>query len=196
MMFYLLPLLSFIVGWLFFFIILKFFFSKRENAKLNFIAILNANKAELGKHAGIIVQQKLLESGLIKSKIEDPALMDSIRPGIEKYISYFIEEKLVKKYPMIALIGGDEVISKIKNNLIVELDIVIPQIILKYATTLQEKISLNEIVEKEVMKISAVEIQDILLKKASKLFQLIPLIGGALGLIISLISIMILKGNF
>lgn len=196
MIIYLLPILSFGIGWLFFFFILKIYFNRNQNSNFNFLALFNAHKEELAKTTGNLVQNKFLESDIIKSKIEDPALMDSIRPGIEKYISYFIEEKLVKKYPIIAMMGGDDIVAKIKTNLLTELDVVIPQILLKYTSTLQEKIALNEIVQKEIMKISASEIQEIILKKANKLFQLIPVLGGIVGLIVGLISIFVLKGNF
>lgn len=195
MIIYLLPLLFFGIGWLFFFIILKIFFNKRKNGKYNFLAIFNTHKEGLASTIGNLVQKKFFESDVLKSKIEDPTLMDSIRPGIEKYLNYFIEEKLVKKYPIITMMG-DDIVAKIKTNLLVELDVVIPQIIIKYASSLQEKIAINAIVHKELLKISALEVQEALLIKGNKFIQLIPILGGILGFITGLLSILAIKGSF
>src|SRR5690606_18175708 len=129
------------------------------------VGILKANKANLASKAGIVVQEKFLDANLLKSKIEDPALLESIKPGLEKYINYFLEDKLVKKYPIITMIGGDEIVGKIKSNILDELDIVLPQLILKYANTLQEKIPVKEIVVREVMKISELKLQELVLQK-------------------------------
>lgn len=196
MIIYLIPIGSFIIGWLFFYLLLKIFFSKSGNRKLTFLGILKSQKPNLAKNAASLVQKKVLESNVLKLKIEDPALMQSIKPGIEQYITYFLEEKLVKKYPIITVIGGDEIVGKIKKNLLEEMDLVIPQLLLKYAHTIQEKIPIKEIVEKEILKISELEVQTLVLQKTKSYLLYFPLLGGILAFIISMISMLILKAYF
>jgi len=158
--------------------------------------VLRSQKKGLALEAGKIVQQKFLNSEVIKNKLEDPAVFQSIQPGIEKYITYFLEEKLIKKYPIINMLGGDELIGKIKKNLLEEMEFVIPQVLQKYAGTLQEKIPIDEIVQNEIMQISEARVQRIFLQKSKKYLGFIPLAGAISGLLIGLILILLLKANF
>ena len=137
---------------------------------------------------GAVVANELLHFNEIADKIKDPAQLANVMPDIEKHIDVFLNVRLKEKLPVISMFVGSGTLDKIKEGLLEEINLMLPEVIGKYADSLGEKIDVQKMVTDKVNNFSSDKLEEVLLAVMKKEFRFIELIGGVFGFLIGLIQ--------
>ncbi len=69
----------------------------------------------------------------LKEKLSDPARLAIVKPLIEQHVHTFMHIKLQEKLPVIAMFASPDMLAKIKDGLLEEIDLLLPEVIDQYA---------------------------------------------------------------
>jgi len=177
---YFFPIIAAVVGWLFNLTFINYLFSKIIPGKMPAIAGL----------AGRYASDKVLNMGVIAAKITDPANLAEMKPFIEEHIDNFLKVKLKEKMPAVAMFVGDKTLDAMKGNLMEEIDILLPNLLQKYAGNLGEKINIQAMLTE---KLNALPVADMLAQNLKREKMLFQLFGALSGLVIGILFIVFSK---
>jgi uncharacterized membrane protein YheB (UPF0754 family) len=147
---YILPLLSAITAWLLCLLGLKIMMRRLYNQRT---AI--ANKVAQS------FSGDLLNAASIKQKITDPAKLTAVKPMIEAHVTTFLNIKLQEKLPVIAMFASADMLEKIKEGLMEEIDLLLPEVIEQYVATLVPEMDTSAIISKKAEAISEEQLKNI-----------------------------------
>lgn len=175
---YFFPVIAAIIGWLFNLSFINYLFGK----------VLPSRMPAIAGKAGRYASDKVLNMDVIAAKITDPANLAEMKPFIEQHIDTFLKVKLKEKMPAIAMFVGDKTLDSMKVSLMDEIDILLPNLLQKYAGNLGEKINIESILIAKINELPVAELLNKNLKKEKKLFELWGALGGfVIGLVLVLI---------
>lgn len=80
-----------------------------------------------------IVQEMATGTGL---RLTDPKTLHSLRPMIEHHLDSFLRVKLKEKMPVIAAFIGENTIVKLKEGMMEEIEMLLPEVIARYTSSL------------------------------------------------------------
>jgi uncharacterized membrane protein YheB (UPF0754 family) len=177
---YSLPLIAAVIGWLFNLTFINYLFGKMIPSRMPAIA---------GK-AGRYASDKVLNMDVIAAKITDPANLAEMKPFIEQHIDTFLKVKLKEKMPAIAMFVGEKTLDTMKASLMDEIDVLLPNLLQKYAGNLGEKINIESVLISKINELPVAELLNKNLRKEKMMFQLFGALSGlVIGLVMVLISV-------
>ncbi len=189
--FWIQPLIAAFTGWFTTWIAFYMLFHPRK--AINVFGIKIQGIFPKRQHAfaaklGAVVANELLHFDEIADKIKDPKELEKVMPSIEKHIDVFLNVRLKEKLPVISMFVGQGMLEKIKEGLIEEINLMLPEVIGNYADSLAEKIDVQKMVTDKVNNFSSDKLEEVLLAVMKKEFRFIELIGGVFGFLIGLIQ--------
>lgn len=190
-MFYLQPFIAAFTGWFTTWIAIFMLFHPREPKRFFGITIQGVfpkRQKVFAAKLGSVVANELLHFNDIMQHIKDPSQLANLKPAIEMHVETFLQVKLKEKLPVISMFVGEGTLQKIKEGLMEEIDLLLPEIIGKYADNLSERVDIERMVTEKVSNFSSDKLEEILANVMSKEFRFVELIGGVLGFIIGLIQ--------
>lgn len=140
---------------------------------------------------GAVVGNELLHFNEIAEKIKDQEELAKLMPTIEQHIDLFLNHKIKEKMPMIAMFVGASTTQKIKDGLMEEIELMLPEVIANYADGLAHKINIENIVADKINNFSSDKLESILLAVMKKEFRFIELIGGVFGFLIGICQLLL-----
>ncbi len=138
---------------------------------------------------GAVVGKELLHFDEIANKIKDPEALAKVMPGIEAHIDTFLNEKLKEKLPIIGMFVGQGTMVKIKEGLLEEINLMLPEVIGQYADNLSQKIDVEKMVTEKINNFSSDKLEEILHSVLKKEFRLVELICGVFGFVIGCLQL-------
>ena len=138
---------------------------------------------------GRVVANELLNFDDIARQIKDPAQLEAVMPDIDKHVNTFLHEKLKEKLPVIAMFVGQGMLDKVKEGLMEEIRIMLPEVIGKYVDNLATKIDVEKMVTDKVASFSSDKLEEILSVVMKKEFRFVEAICGVFGFIIGLLQL-------
>jgi uncharacterized membrane protein YheB (UPF0754 family) len=193
-MIYLIPLISAFIGWFTNWIAIKMLFHPKDPKRIlgvTFHGIFPKRQKQFAAKLGAVVANELLHFDEIVAQIKDPAHLKDLAPGIEKHIDLFLQVKLKEKLPVISMFVGDGMLQKIKEGLLEEIEVLLPEIIGQYADRLSTIVDIEKIVTEKVANFSSDKLEEILVSIMQKEFRFVEIIGGVLGFIIGLLQVLL-----
>lgn len=190
-MFYLQPFIAAFTGWFTTWIAIFMLFHPREPKRFFGITIQGVfpkRQKVFAAKLGSVVANELLHFNDIMQHIKDPSQLANLKPAIETHVETFLQVKLKEKLPVISMFVGEGTLQKIKEGLMEEIDLLLPEIIGKYADNLSERVDIERMVTEKVSNFSSDKLEEILATVMSKEFRFVELIGGVLGFLIGLIQ--------
>lgn len=195
-MLYILPFISALIGWVTNFIAVKMLFHPKTEVNLGLFklhGIFPKRQKQLAEKLGAIVSKELFSFSDIKGELLKPENIAEVNTVLESKIDVFLNEKLAKSMPMIAMFINDGVKQKIKDTLMAEFGNSLPEVLENYSEKLEKSIDVEKIVYDKVIAFSTDKLEDILFSIMKKEFKFIELLGGVLGFIIGLIQVILIK---
>ncbi len=192
MLIYLIPFISAFIGWFTNWVAIKMLFHPREPRRflgITFQGIFPKRQQQFATKLGTVVANELLHFDEIAERIKDPAHLQDLAPFIEKHIDEFLQVKLKEKLPVISMFVGEGTLQKIKEGLMEEIELLLPQIVGKFTDKLSAHIDVEEIVTEKVANFSSDKLEEILLSIMKKEFRFVELLGGVLGFMIGLLQV-------
>ena len=156
-----------------------------------FHGIFPKGQQQFALKLGSVVANDLLHVDEIVDKIKDPKNLDSLKPFIDKHVDEFLKIKLTEKLPVISMFLGDSSLNKVKKGLIEEIDLLLPQVIEQFTTSLQQKLDIQSIVAEKVAQFSSDKLEQILVDIMKKEFKFVEILGGVLGFIIGILQVLL-----
>ena len=191
-MIYSFPFISALIGWLTNYVAVKMLFHPRVPITILGIKIQGVfpkRHKMFAEKIGSVVGGELFSFDDIKDKLVSKDNMGEVSSVVEERIDVFLKEKLVAAMPMLGMIMGDDLRNKIKVTLLEEFNLMLPEVIEKYASKVEEQIDIKEIVKGKVEAFSFEKLEEVMLSIMSKEFKFIELIGAVLGFLIGLIQV-------
>lgn len=188
----LIPLVSMLIGWFTNYIAVYLLF-KPENP----VSILGLFKIQgifpkrqslLATRIGRMVADELLSFDDLKKTIQSPESLSVIIDHISKKINDYFE-RLMNDYRWAGALVGSKTRDKIKRSLLDEIEQLLPQTIALYASNLEKKIKIDEIVAEKVKNLKSAELSRMLNNVLQKEFRFIEILGAIIGLIIGLTQV-------
>jgi uncharacterized membrane protein YheB (UPF0754 family) len=135
-----------------------------------------------------MVAKELIHFDEIAAQLKDPEGLKQLTPTIEKHLDNFLEIKLKEKLPFISAFIGASTTGKIKEGMLEEIELLLPELITQYTDALSGKIDIEKMVTEKVSNFSSDKLEEILQSVMKKEFRFIEMIGGVLGFVIGLIQ--------
>ena len=190
-MFWLQPAIAAFTGWFTTWIAFYMLFHPRKPIHLfgmTIQGIFPKRQKTFAMKLGAVVANELLHFKDIAAQIKDPEELAKVMPDIEKHIDVFLNERLKEKLPIISMFVGQGTLEKIKEGLMEEIQLMLPEVIGKYADNLAHKIDVERMVTEKVSNFSSDKLEEILAAVMKKEFKFVELVGGVLGFVIGLIQ--------
>ena len=196
MIVYTLPIIAALTGWITNYIAIKMLFHPREKKKILFVevqGIFPKRQKSLAEKLGKIVANELFSFEDVKGALKDPKNLEGVHQVIDEKLDDFLETRMVESMPMLYVFMSDEMRVKIKETLQAELQLMLPDLIDRFAGRIEEQIDVEKTVYEKVVNFSSDKLEGILYSIMSKEFKFIEILGGVLGFIIGLIQVALLQ---
>lgn len=193
---YLIPFIAAIIGWSTNWVAIKMLFHPKKPwtfAGIRIQGIFPKRQRQIAQQLGQIVANDLLRLEEITEKIQDPEQLKAVSPFIEQHVDNFLHVKLKEKLPVVSMFVGEGTLQKIKEGLMEEIDVLLPQVMGRFADNLSERVDIQKIVEEKVAAFSSDKLEELLVSVLSREFRFVEIIGGVLGFIIGVVQILIMK---
>ena len=102
-----------------------------------------------------------------------------------------LQVKLKEKLPVISMFVGEGMIQKIKEGLMEEIEVLLPELINRFTDKLSESVDVEQIVTEKVSNFSSDKLEEILVSIMQKEFRFVEIIGGVLGFVIGLVQVLL-----
>lgn len=196
MVIYTLPIIAALTGWITNYIAIKMLFHPREKKKILFFevqGIFPKRQKSLAEKLGKIVADELFSFEDVKGALKDPINLEGVHQIIDEKLDDFLENRMIESMPMLYVFMSDEMRVKIKDTLQAELQLMLPDLIDRFAGRIEEQIDVEKTVYEKVVNFSTDKLEGILYSIMSKEFKFIEILGGVLGFIIGLIQVGLLQ---
>ena len=185
------PFIAAFVGWFTTWIAIYMLFHPREPKRilgLTIQGIFPKRQVQFAAKLGATVASELIHFDEIATQLKDPKQLSAVMPGIEQHIDDFLQQRLKEKIPVLAMFLSDSILQTIKAGLMEEIQLMLPDVIGKFADSLGSKIDIESMVREKVSAFSSDRLEALLLAVMTKEFRFVEAIGGVLGFVIGLIQ--------
>ncbi len=193
---YTLPFIAALIGWITNYLAIKMLFHPKKEVKLVFFSIQGIfpkRQKKLAEKLGTIVAKELISVEEITSNLQSEEGNAEISNLIESKIDEFLKVKLKEAMPMMAMFMSDDLLNKIKMTLLTEVNAMIPVVIEKYVSKIENNLDIEEIVKTKVENFSSDKLETILYSIMQKEFRFIEIVGAILGFVIGTVQVFLLS---
>ena len=190
-MFWLQPFIAAFTGWFTTWIAIYMLFHPRNPKRflgITIQGIFPKRQQQVAEKLGSMVAKELIHFDEIAIQLRNPEQLNELTPTIEKHLDNFLHVKLKEKLPVISMFVGGGTLDKIKEGMLEEISLLLPEIISQYTDSLSKKIDIEKMVTEKVANFSSDKLEEILESVMKKEFKFIEIIGGVLGFVIGLIQ--------
>lgn len=191
-MFWLQPFIAAFTGWFTIWIAIYMLFHPRNPKRFLGITvqgIFPKRQKLIAEKLGRTIAKELMDFSEIALLLNDPEQLKKLTPAIEKHLDIFLEVKLKEKIPVISMFVGASTLSKIKEGMLEEIELLLPELINQYTDSVIRKIDIEKMVTDKVSHFSTDNLEEKLEAVMKKEFRFIEIAGAVLGFVIGLIQL-------
>lgn len=194
----LIPVISAFIGWVTNYLAVKMIFRPRKEIRIlgfRFIGLIPKRKSDLALKIAQTVETELISHRDIRAIIQTEEFHLQIGSVIRSKIDSLIQSKLASN-PLLAMFVTPDIIAKLSDILMEELNKEIPAVIDSLFQTVESKIDFQKIIKEKIESFNLTKLESIIYSIASKELKAIEILGGVLGFAVGLVQlIMILIGG-
>lgn len=182
-------------GWLITVVFTRILFrpySPKEIVGFRFSGILPAMLPGLAAQVSGMMEEEFLSPEKIAAKLDDPLLMQQLKPEIETHIDEFLKTKLKEAFPLLSNFMGEKTLSKFKEAFLTEVETILPDLLKSYSGRLLEEWQPVQLVKDRISNINIEHIEMMVKKKAARQIRLLRLAGALLGLLTGILQVIII----
>ena len=190
-MFWLQPFVAAFTGWFTTWIAVFMLFHPKEPKRflgVTIQGIFPKRQSQVAAKLGSVVAKELIHFDEIALMLKNPDQLKSLTPLIEAHLDTFLQVKLKELFPVISMFVSDNMLGKMKEGMIAEIETLLPQLITQFTDNLAAKIDIEKMVTEKVSNFSSDKLEQVLEAVLKKEFRFVELIGGVLGFVIGLIQ--------
>lgn len=167
-------------------------YSPKEIIGFRFSGILPAMLPGLAAQVSGMMEEEFLSPEKIAAKLDDPLLMQQLKPEIETHIDEFLKTKLKEAFPLLSNFMGEKTLSKFKEAFLTEVETILPDLLKSYSGRLLGEWQPAQLVKDRISNINIEHIEMMVKKKAAKQIRLLRLAGALLGLFTGILQVIII----
>jgi len=189
--FWLQPFIAAFTGWFTTWIAIYMLFHPRDPLRMpgfTIQGIFPKRQRQVAGKLGSMVARELIHFDEIAARLKDPEQLKALAPTIEKHLDSFLHVKLKEKLPVIAMFVGAGTLDKVKEGMLEEINLLLPDIINQYTDSLSAQVDIERMVTEKVAAFSSDKLEEILKSVMKKEFWFLELVGAVLGFVIGLIQ--------
>ncbi len=190
--YFLLPVLTALTGWIVVLIFWKFLFHPVKPLNLMGVPIQGvfpAQKQKQAKQLANLAGEKLFTLSALEEKVTNPELFQQLMPLIDSHLDDFLRNKLGQKMPMISMFIGEKTILQLKETFVAELNELFPVILKNYLQNLQSGFDLTGLIEEKIKNLSTADMELYLKQKMRRQLFYAQLLAASIGLVIGLLAL-------
>jgi len=193
-LFWLQPFIAMFIGWFTTWLAIYMLFHPRKPKNILGITVQGVfpkRQHLVAAKLGSVVAKELIHFDEIAALLKDEEQLKALNPKIEEHLDVFLQVKLKEKLPVISMFVGESTMLKIKEGMLEEIELLLPELIEEYTTGLSKKIDIEKMVATKVSNYSSDKLEDILLSVMKKEFKFIELVSCVLGFLIGLVQMLL-----
>jgi len=192
----LLPLIAAFIGWMTNYLAVKMLFHPRDPKRIlgcTIQGVFPKRQNVLAKKLGALVAQELFSAEDVTQHLAEATKSGRIRELIDKQLDTFINETLIEKLPMLAMVLTPELAATIKNALLDSFQPMVGKLVGELGQSVKDDLDVEAIVEAKVTAFSSDRLEEILQGIMKREFRFIEFVGGLLGFLIGCLQIALIK---
>jgi uncharacterized membrane protein YheB (UPF0754 family) len=189
-----LPFITALIGWVTNFIAVKMIFRPRREIRIlgfRIIGLIPKRKHDLAVKIAETIEKELISHRDIRAILQSEDFHLSTGVAIKKRIEQLIDEKLVAN-PLLAMFVTPEIIEKLTDLLMEELQKELPGLIDSLFETVEKKIDFRAIIKDKIDGFDLTRLESIIQAIAAKELRAIELFGGILGFVVGVVQMLVL----
>ncbi len=191
----LIPVISAFIGWITNYFAVKMIFRPRREINilgLHIIGLIPKRKMDLAAKIAQTVETELISHRDIRAIIQTEEFHLQIGSVIKKKIDSLIQSRLASN-PLISMFITPEIIAKLSDTLMDELNREIPGVIDTLFQNVESRINFQNIIKKKIEGFDLIKLESIIYSIASKELKAIEIFGGVLGFLVGLVQLIIVS---
>lgn len=192
-MYFLLPLITGLIGWGTNYLAVRMIFRPRREIKLGrvkIIGLIPKRRHEIAIKIADTVEKELISYNDIKDIIESPDFQTQTEELIKRKIEEIIERK--DGFNTLMFLMGNSLKNKIVENIMIAVKSEIGEIIDKMFGILEEKLDFRKIVKEKIDSFDLVKLENIIYSIASKELRTIEILGGIIGFLVGIVQVILI----
>jgi uncharacterized membrane protein YheB (UPF0754 family) len=180
-----------IFGWLIIRLVLYILFHPEKNSNILGIKVQGVfprKQNAIAKRLAHLVAHELFDLDEVIEKVKDPRHLEELHPFIESHVHEFLAVKLNEKIPVVSMFIGESTLNKLKEGLMEEIILLLPQVINKFTDKLSSQVDIEQIIAEKLAGFPSSKLETILKTNLRKEIVLLQLLGFAAGLLFGLIQ--------
>ncbi|QGG48808.1 DUF445 domain-containing protein [Heliorestis convoluta] len=150
--------------------------------------LIPRRQGEMAIKVGEIVEEQLLSQDDLMARINT----QETREKLSRSLSEVISARLAERVPAFLPLGIRQVLTELSRDLVKkEAPAVLDRMARQLDTSIREHISIKEMVEERIRSLDLKEMEQLVLRVASKELRHIVVLGGALGFLVGLIQALV-----
>jgi len=195
-----LPVIGAMIGWFTNFLAVKMLFHPRKPFGIwpfYIQGVFPKRQKVFAEKLGEMVSTELFSIDDVMEKLVEKAHSKEISKLVAERIEYVITRKLPVVIPMVAMVLSQELVDKVKEAFMGDLEEMIEKVIYELGGDIKEELDVKVIVEEKVANFSSDKLEQLLFAIMKREFRFIELMGAVLGFIIGSIqlALLIVSGN-
>lgn len=189
----LIPVISAFIGWITNYVAVKMIFRPRKEIRilgLRIIGLIPKRKSDLAVKIAQTVEKELISHRDIRAIIQTEDFHLHIGNIIKSKIDNLIQSKLASN-PLIAMFVTPDIISKLTDTLMDELNKEIPSVMDSLFQTVETKLDFQKIIREKIESFDLTKFESIIYSIASKELKSIEILGGVLGFVVGVVQLFI-----
>ena len=194
-LYWLMPLISTLIGWGTNFLAVKMLFHPRKKINLLFFSlqgIFPKRKNEFSQKLSTVITQEFFSLPDLIQKIESAEVKENILLIIKKKINDYLNNDLKVAFPMLAMFLSPAIIDNIEKKIVDELEKSLPEIISGITKYLQDNLQLEKILYEKINSFTSERLENIIFDIMKREFKMIEFLGAIIGFLIGLIQVLLL----
>lgn len=196
MVYILIPIISAAVGWFTNFIAVKMLFRPQKPVKLLFFTIQGIfpkNQKLVAQKIGRMVADELLSAEDVRDRIANQDNIEFIKTIFEEKIDDYLNNTFPQNYPITSVFFGQKRKTKIKEDLVIEVEKAAPDVIDSYIKNLEMSFNVEEIIQERIEQLSPARLENLIMGILQKEFKFIEWIGAIIGFLIGLLQLLLMR---
>tara|TARA_B100001093_G_C26857187_1_gene1027989 strand:- start:5168 stop:5818 length:651 start_codon:yes stop_codon:yes gene_type:complete len=189
-----LPIIGGSIGWFTNFLAVKMLFYPRDPIAIlgmEFQGVFPKRQATVATKIGQLVASELLASEEIFKHIGSEQNLNKIKLNIGKILANYFDLSFVQKYPLAAKLLPNKIKLRIQEEILNEVDQVIPSIMQAQVSQLEKSLDIERIVADKVKQLSSKRLEKIIWSILADEFIFIEWVGAFLGFTIGLVQVLV-----
>jgi uncharacterized membrane protein YheB (UPF0754 family) len=185
------PFISAFIGWFTTWLAFKMlFYPKKPIQILGFKVqgIFPKGRVQFAEKMGALISKELVSFEDIKTKINNPALLEKAMPHIEERMDLFLKTKLTEHMPLVSMFIGKDTLANIKHGIATEIKNSLPELIEKLTYEMEAELDIAKMVTDKVNAFDSDKLENLLNAIMKKEFVYVEIICGVFGFLIGLVQ--------